>query len=198
MAYQISKGSSADCHCFGQIHSEPVSKKSLIRNVILAIPAIVLALPDGTRQGLDLGSNTHERILAAAVFSVISLLIVAILMVKQIRDGQKEFGLNSGHVHDHGEGSVERQDAGHPTDGLPIGAPFPAFDLPVMNGGSRSLDSLLSAGKPLLLFFVSPTCEPCKLLLPEIHKWREPSIRTSSEFILLAKARKMRIARRFG
>src|SRR3982751_2168810 len=33
MIWQIAKGRAPDCHCFGQLHSEPVSKKSVVRNV---------------------------------------------------------------------------------------------------------------------------------------------------------------------
>src|SRR5690349_16881929 len=41
MAYQWSKGQAPDCHCFGQLHSEPVGVKSIIRNVIFLGLAIV-------------------------------------------------------------------------------------------------------------------------------------------------------------
>src|SRR3982750_2497324 len=51
MAWQISKGHAPDCHCFGQIHSEPVGKRSLIRNIILALFAGVLVLRGQTGQG---------------------------------------------------------------------------------------------------------------------------------------------------
>src|SRR5262249_29179531 len=40
MGYQMWKGNAPDCHCFGQLHSEPVSAKSLIRNTIFSIPAV--------------------------------------------------------------------------------------------------------------------------------------------------------------
>src|SRR5262245_5738696 len=36
MIWQMAKGNAPDCHCFGAIHSEPVSTKSLIRNIIFA------------------------------------------------------------------------------------------------------------------------------------------------------------------
>src|SRR5215204_2584749 len=32
MLWQMSKGNAPDCHCFGQIHSEPVGRKSVVRN----------------------------------------------------------------------------------------------------------------------------------------------------------------------
>ena len=44
MLWQIAKGRAPQCHCFGQLHSEPVSKKSVIRNVFFAFPALILAV----------------------------------------------------------------------------------------------------------------------------------------------------------
>src|SRR5829696_3534457 len=42
MIWQMAQGNAPDCHCFGALHSEPVSKKSLIRNIIFAILAFFL------------------------------------------------------------------------------------------------------------------------------------------------------------
>src|SRR5262249_15746129 len=36
---KIARGESPDCHCFGQLHSEPVSWKTFARNLILAAVA---------------------------------------------------------------------------------------------------------------------------------------------------------------
>src|SRR4051794_14745051 len=34
MLVQMAKGNAPDCHCFGQLHSEPVGLSSVIRNVV--------------------------------------------------------------------------------------------------------------------------------------------------------------------
>ena len=52
MIWQISQGRTPDCHCFGQVHSEPVGKKSLIRNIVFALLALVLIAQGRDRQGL--------------------------------------------------------------------------------------------------------------------------------------------------
>src|SRR4030095_14858986 len=39
MLVQLAKGNAPDCHCFGQIHSEPVGKASIARNVALVVLA---------------------------------------------------------------------------------------------------------------------------------------------------------------
>src|SRR6266567_8979682 len=42
MLYQMAKGNAPDCHCFGQIHSEPIGVPSVLRNVALLVLAIFL------------------------------------------------------------------------------------------------------------------------------------------------------------
>jgi len=58
-----------------------------------------------------------------------------------------------------------------PVVGLPVGSVAPAFELPSINGDKVSLQSLRSAGKPVLLIMSDPHCGPCNALLPEIGRW---------------------------
>ena len=44
MLIQMIKGEAPDCHCFGQVHSEPVGPKSLIRNILIGILPVVLLI----------------------------------------------------------------------------------------------------------------------------------------------------------
>ena len=60
MIFQMAKGNAPDCHCFGQIHSEPVSAKSLIRNAIFATLAFVLIVSGSENQGLSLFDSTND------------------------------------------------------------------------------------------------------------------------------------------
>ena len=54
MLWQMWKGEAPDCHCFGQIHSEPVGKRSLIRNAVFAILTLFLVIRGQKGQGLSL------------------------------------------------------------------------------------------------------------------------------------------------
>ena len=72
-----------------------------------------------------------------------------------------------------------------PNEGLPIGAPAPDFVLPDMQGREVSLEQLLMRARPLLFIFVSPTCVPCRALLPEIGKWQE-ELRDKIDFIFFS------------
>ena len=59
-----------------------------------------------------------------------------------------------------------------PQAGLAPGTPAPAFWLPDVTGDRVALGDLLTAGKPLLLFFTSATCGPCSLLMPDVARWQ--------------------------
>jgi len=69
-------------------------------------------------------------------------------------------------------GSVERNEAGDPADGLPIGAFLPDFELPDLRGQMVNFEEIVGEGKPVLFLFVAPTCQPCGALLPEIDEWQ--------------------------
>lgn len=173
MIYQVAQGNAPDCHCFGQFHTEPVGKKSIIRNVLFAFLALVLAVQGSEDQGLNLTDEMGAVPLIFG-FAVIALLTVALIYLKRILEQQQAvlrriemLELLAGEG-----GEVKRDEAGLPNDGLPIGAPLPHFDLPDPDGELVSFENLASAGKPVLFIFVGPNCGPCNALVPEIEEWR--------------------------
>lgn len=175
MAYQLAKGNAPDCHCFGQIHSEPVGKSTIIRNIVLLIISSYLVLSGPLGQGLNLidewrSSGQNKALLAIGVLLVVTLIVLVRVLIQQreilrrLADVELIAAENT---------AVERNDAGHPDDGLPIGAVFPDFELPDLNGAIVTLTELLADRKPILFFFISPTCNPCKSLLPDFAKWED-------------------------
>ena len=56
--------------------------------------------------------------------------------------------------------------------GLPVGARAPAFRLTGLEGETVTLESLRSAGKPIVLVFSDPACVPCTQLLPAVGRWQ--------------------------
>jgi uncharacterized membrane protein YphA (DoxX/SURF4 family) len=75
MLWQMAKGNAPDCHCFGALHSEPVSKKSLLRNFIFAALALFLIASGSKKQGLSLTDLTSEM----AIQLFLGLATVALL-----------------------------------------------------------------------------------------------------------------------
>src|SRR5688572_30140471 len=71
MSVQIRKGNGSECHCFGQIHSEPVSYKSLMRNVVFAVMALVLTVSGRDNQGMNIAATD-----STAIQTVFLLLLV--------------------------------------------------------------------------------------------------------------------------
>lgn len=179
MSWQIYRGQTPDCHCFGQIHSEPVSPKSLVRNGIFAAAALFLVFRGRDAQGAELFSAgldpANQRLETIIGLALLALLGAAVYLLKQISDQQTRILRRLEVVEmlaQEGGAEVTRGDIAHPHDGLPVGAPAPDFSVPDVRGQKTTLDHLLSDGKPALLFFVSPTCSPCAALLPEIQRWK--------------------------
>jgi thiol-disulfide isomerase/thioredoxin/uncharacterized membrane protein YphA (DoxX/SURF4 family) len=180
MLWQMSKGNAPDCHCFGQLHSEPVSVKSVIRNALFALLALFLIAAGRENQGLSavawIGDVTvGERILLFFGSVITGLLVAALLYLRQVLAKQNQLARQIEIMqvlgHEHG-GEVEREGLTSPEGGLPVGAPAPKFELPDLSGEKVRLEHLLKRGKAMLFLFVSPTCAPCEALLPEIAAWK--------------------------
>jgi thiol-disulfide isomerase/thioredoxin/uncharacterized membrane protein YphA (DoxX/SURF4 family) len=203
MIWQMAQGNAPDCHCFGAIHSEPVSKKSLIRNIIFAILAFFLVAQGAEKQGLSLADLTGEMAIQLILgLATIGLLGTVVFYLKKISEQQTQIMRRIEIIelvsHEGGAREVERADAGNPQeDGLPIGSPVPDFALPDLNGGEVSFENLLSNAKPLLFFFVSPTCNPCQALLPEIEAWQD-ELKDRVEFIFMSNGKAADNAEKFG
>lgn len=174
MIWQLSQGNAPDCHCFGQIHSEPVGKKSLIRNIVFAVLALFLVAQGRTNQGASLAETDSEMMQTILIIFVLTALAVIILYLKKMLASQSEIvkRLDVMEIISLDGAAVQRDDAGDPNDSLPIGSPFPDFKLPDAGGRMVSFENLLAKARPMLFLFVSPTCNPCKALLPEIEAWR--------------------------
>ncbi len=181
MLNQMRLGNAPDCHCFGQIHSAPVSRKTLLRNAVFVIPALILIIQGRENQGIgvfDSSVNNSGFNFMQLVFGliIIGFLAVVVYFLKQISQQQTQImrRIELLEVLSHeGSGIVEREDVSSPEDGLPIGAPAPDFELVNVYGKNVHFEHLLAQGKPILMFFVGVGCVPCASLLPEIEKWQK-------------------------
>ncbi|MGQ0543427.1 MAG: MauE/DoxX family redox-associated membrane protein [Blastocatellia bacterium] len=199
MIYQVAKGNAPDCHCFGQIHSEPVGKSSIFRNVGFVLLALFLTAQGRGNQGLSLAQNEYDLTQTILILAILMLAAVALFYLKQILENQAkilrriellELIANDGVP-------VNRDDAGNPDEGLPIGAPFPDFELPDAEGKIATLNNLIAKTKPMLLFFVGPECVPCNAMLPEICEWRD-ELSDKINFVFISKGRAEDNIEKFG
>lgn len=171
--WQMAQGRAPDCHCFGQIHSEPVGTKTLIRNFAFSVLAFVLVAGGPSGQGLSITGSGPGAIQLVLTFIAVALGAVAVFYLRKVFENQAVIlrRLDLIDVVSREGVPLERSDAGHPQDGLPIGSPFPNFELVDTADRVVTLTSVLSNGRPSVFFFVSPTCEPCRALLPEMEGW---------------------------
>jgi peroxiredoxin len=173
------RGESPDCHCFGQLHSEPVGWSTLIRNLVLAgIAGFALAeTAGGAEAPFAWIDDLSDAGLVALIGGAALLALVAagtgvatallrqngrlLLRVDALEQALRRHGI-----------PVEAAAPEQPADGLPVGTPAPAFTLPGVHGDTTTLEALLSPGKPLMLIFTDPGCGPCMALMPQVAAWQ--------------------------
>lgn len=175
MVYQFAKGNAPNCHCFGQIHSEPVGVTSILRNVALLSVAVVLIVAGRANQGLNLATTRQDIMQFILGIAVVGLLSAVLYFLWKISEQQTQIMRRIEFMELVGQdgGQVSRDEMTHPHEGLPIGGHFPDFELYDVNANLVSLTKIKEQGTPTLFFFVSPTCNPCKALVPEIERWRK-------------------------
>jgi uncharacterized membrane protein YphA (DoxX/SURF4 family)/peroxiredoxin len=189
IAITLARGRSPDCHCFGQLHSAPVGRATLIRNGILGGMAGWLVFRGPMRDGPSLwrhlasaGDNERRLFIVAAV-------VMCFLFFRALRQGDAEetesVANEWGNDPEAPAPRAPAQASAPPAEqhdpalrkileagtGWPIGTPAPEFTLSDITGQKCSLQSLRDQGKPVCLIFSSPHCDSCRALWPYISPW---------------------------
>ena len=170
-------GHEVDCHCFGQLHSAPAGRATLLRNVALAaVAAFVVAAswsdpgPSAVAWIADLPAAGLVALGAGA--ALVLLAGAAAWFMAQLFRQQGRLLLRLEAL----EAAVPRAgapapDLGQPAQGLPVGFQAPPFTLPDLRGDERSLDELTREDAPLVLVFSDPQCGPCQAVLSDVGRW---------------------------
>ncbi len=160
VARVMARGQAPDCHCFGQLHSEPAGRATLVRNLALIVPAVVV-IAGGPGPALD---EALEGLSAAQLALVATAVLAAVLAVAvgQLWSDRRRLA-----------GELRAAIAARAPAGLPPGTLAPGFALDAVRGAARSLDDLLSDGRPAVLVFISTSCAPCLQMLPSLSRWQE-------------------------
>jgi peroxiredoxin/uncharacterized membrane protein YphA (DoxX/SURF4 family) len=183
IASNLAHGRTPDCHCFGQLRSAPAGWPTLLRNLVLAAGAgVVVAVGRSTA-----GPGFLDWLAALTVPQRIAVLVGAVALVLLIGEGWLLFQMLSqqgrlllriealeGHLAAQGLAPqpLPTGQTAPPVAGLPVGTPAPPFALFTLTGGLTSLEALRGLGKPVVLIFSDPGCDPCTALLPEIGRWQ--------------------------
>ncbi len=182
IAVNLARGRTPNCHCFGQLHSEPIGWPTLARNAVLAAIAgfvVGTGFDDAGYSTVGWLDDLSTGETAAIVAGVVALGLLAAegwLLVHLLGQNGRllvrldvlETALAERGV---APSPVDAAPTGSPA-GLPVGVPAPAFTLSGLHGETLTLDALRAAGKPVLLIFTDPGCGPCNALLPDIGRWQ--------------------------
>jgi peroxiredoxin len=151
----LRKGETPDCHCFGQVHSEPASWVTVARNVALAVPAGLVAV-GGPGPSLVAWVDGHS---AEALWLIATSTLAALATASSAVLWRANRRLRS----------TQAPSAPRP---VRVGARAPRFTLPSFAGQPVKLQDLLT-DRPSVLTFVAPACGPCRALLPAIARWQD-------------------------
>src|SRR5208282_927347 len=171
----MARGRRPDCHCFGQLHSEPIGPWTLARNALLALLAGLVLSQARHNPGLSIFDalalvfSRHGALLPIGAVVVSAVAIQSWLIFHLFRqNGRLLLRIEALEA---GPRSMPRPPA-QAQSGLKVGSPAPAFELPLAMGGTSSLDRLRAAGKRVVLIFSDSNCGPCKALMPEVARWQ--------------------------
>ena len=172
ISYNLARGRTPDCHCFGQLHSAPIGWPTLVRNLLLtAIAGFILGFGR-----INAGPNALDWLAVLTLAQRIELLVGVILVALLALEGWVLWQTlrQQGRILLRIEALEALLSAnGSPdTGGLPIGSVAPGFALPDLHGNTITLDSLRSSSKPLILIFSDPECASCAALLPQVSRWQ--------------------------
>jgi thiol-disulfide isomerase/thioredoxin/uncharacterized membrane protein YphA (DoxX/SURF4 family) len=182
ISYNLARGRKPDCRCFGQLHSSPAGWKTLVRNGALAAVASLI-LWEG-RDGVGASAvGWIGQLSTAPLLGLLGGLLVLTLLVAQFvqwwflsrllrQNGRLLVRLEALEGRVSTDEAAPSPDVAQPGAGLPVGTPAPAFGLSGLYGETLTLNSLRSAGKPVMLIFTDTACGACNALLPEIGRWQ--------------------------
>lgn len=184
IGFNVARGRAPDCHCFGQLHSEPAGWSTLARNGVLALAAAFVVLQGSDNVGRsavswmgDLG-GAEGLALALALCALVLVFAGGWVMLQMLRQQGRllvrldELEAAFQRVGQSGAAALPSAPAVQTGPGLPVGSPAPSFALPGLYGEVMPLEAIRAAGRPLLLTFVDPDCGPCTALLPDLGRWQ--------------------------
>lgn len=178
-------GRQPDCHCFGQIHSEPIGWSTLMRNGVFILLAGFLVW----KGPASIGPSAMAWITTLTGFQLMSFIFATLLLGLLVAEGWflihllRQNGrlllrietLESKILLGSSSSSTNFPSNSNLTTkqtGLPVGVEAPPFSLRDLEGNSRTLDMLCANGKPVYLILIDPNCGPCIAFLPNLVRWQ--------------------------
>ena len=179
IAVSLARGKSPDCHCFGQLHSAPANWKTLARNGVLLVIAVVAFAGSVVQEPLSAVGWIGNLAGAELVALIVSGVALAVLTVGAYAflSLMRSYGQVLTRL-DRVEAALTRtgldleSELEAPEIGLAPGTPLPFFAARAVGGEEISQTNLAESGLPTLLLFTSPHCSPCASLMPTVAEWQ--------------------------
>ena len=185
IAMALRRGSEADCHCFGQLHSAPIGWRTLVRNGVLAAAAGFLLLAGWNHPGVS--ATEWVAGLSAGWAAALALGVLLVLVIGFLAWFSLQLLSQNGRMFARLE-AIEARSTDQPgCRWLALGRSRRSGPggRRVCQSASRArkplrldqkdryeLASLLASGMPLLLVFSDAGCGPCDALLPDAAGWQ--------------------------
>jgi uncharacterized membrane protein YphA (DoxX/SURF4 family) len=167
----LSRGQRPDCNCFGQIAASPIGPLTLVRNGVLTGLGI-LVVAAGPRAAatwrLDAVFDVPPLIALAGAGAVATIMLLLLIAAMQVTILQRLARLPAGTAP---VAALDRLPG--ESSGLPEGSLAPSFGLSDTRGEFITLEQLLAAGRPTVLFFTKPDCPPCAAMANEVDRWQK-------------------------
>jgi methylamine dehydrogenase accessory protein MauD len=162
----LARGRKPNCHCFGQLHSEPAGWKTLVRNGVLAAIAGFVVWRGYGGAGPSAVGWLGDLSAAQTAVLIVGLAVLGVVAAQWL------FLLHLLRQYGRLLVRVEALEGEGPAEGLPVGETAPDFELPSLDGNTVTLESLRAPGKPVVLLFTDPDCGACVEMFPEIGRWQ--------------------------
>ena len=169
--FNLAKGRTPDCHCFGQLHAAPVGWPTIIRNgLLMAVAGFIIWQGPIYREvgiiGLVAGLKGLSGDQPLSLPAGVGVVIMAIMAME---------GWVIGHLWRQQQRLLRRIETveAQALRGLPVGTPAPVFSLRSTTGEIVTSESLLANRKWVILFFFEPDCGPCQMMMPHMIHWQQ-------------------------
>src|SRR5205814_822262 len=180
MAWHLAHGRRPACNCFGQARAAPIGVSALMRNGVLMLCSLALALLGAHTEPVTLLSWFEGLYAQREVVQMLLLLLTAAVLfggwvVLQLLRQQGRLLLRIDNL----ELRLARSGLPAlavspvvPMMGLDIGTLAPRFSASQLAGGVAAFDHLLSLHMPVILVFSDLACGPCVAMAPLLEQWQ--------------------------
>jgi peroxiredoxin/uncharacterized membrane protein YphA (DoxX/SURF4 family) len=182
ISYQLLHGHTPDCHCFGQLHSKPIGRSTLLRNGLFLSAALFVLVAGWQEPGpsvltLTMGLSLFQLLSLAGGLLLLMLALAEAWFILLLLRQQGRLLLRVDAVEERLMMRAVQEYA------LPA-IKAPSFELSTLEGERLSLAQLLAPAKPLLLVFADPNCSPCQSLLFDVENWQRTLADRLSIFVI--------------